>query len=136
MIEKEKCSLLNAGIVETIVKCHSSPKRTDLFIAETVSKITNLHQDLVAEDLAEDLAVIEALDLVEETTDHVKCLTQNAETVETIVKCHSSPKRTDLFIAETVSKITDKIRKIVLSNFQNSFIFNRLTQQKYARFVL
>ena len=127
MIEKEKCSLLNAGIVETIVKCHSSPKRTDLFIAETVSKITNLHQDLVAEDLAEDLAVIEALDLVEETTDHVKCLTQNAETVETIVKYHSSPKRTDLFIAETASKITDKIRKIVLSNFQNSFIFNRLT---------
>ena len=117
LIEKEKCSLQNAGIVETIVKCHSSLKMTDLFIAETVSKIINLNQDLVAVDLAEDqaalvvVAVIEALDLVDETTDHVKCLTQNAETVETIVKYHSSLKMTDLFIAETVSRITDKIKK-------------------------
>ena len=132
MIEKEKCSLQNAGIVETIVKCHFSLKRTDLFIAETVSKITNLHHDLVEDDLEEDLAamaVIGVLDLVEETTDHVKCLTQNAETVETIVRCHSSLKRKDLFIAETVSKITDKIKKIVLSNFQNSFILYSLIEQ-------
>ena len=136
MIEKEKCSLLNAGIVETIVKCHSSPRKTDLFIAETASKITNLLHDLEAVDLEEDPAVMaatEALDLADETTDHVKCLTQSAETVETIVKCHSSPRKTDLFIAETVSKITDKIKKIVLSNFQNSFIFYCLTSQNYAR---
>ena len=102
------------GIVETIVKCHSSLKMTDLFIAETVSKITNLNQDLVVVDLAEDpaaLMVTEALDLVDETTDHVKCLTQNAETVETIVKYHSSLKTRDLFIAETVSKITNKVKK-------------------------
>jgi hypothetical protein len=108
---------------------------TDLFIAETVSKITNLNQDLVAVDLEVDpvaLVVTEALDLVTETTDHVKCLTQNAETVEMIVKCHSSLKTKDLFIAETVSKITNKVKKIVLSNFQNSFIFNRTTQQSTA----
>ena len=123
------------GIVETIVKCHSSLKMTDLFIAETVSKITNLNQDLVVVDLAENpaaLVVTEALDLVDETTDHVKCLTQNAEIVETIVKYHSSLKTRDLFIAETVSKITNKVKKIVLSNFQNSFIFNCVIQQSTA----
>ncbi len=123
------------GIVETIVKCHSSLKMRDLFIAETASKTINLNQDLVAVDLEEDpaaLVVTEALDLVTETTDHVKCLTQNAETVETIVKCHSSLKTRDLFIAETVSKITNEVKKIVLSNFQNSFIFNRLIQQSTA----
>jgi hypothetical protein len=130
LIEKEKCSLQNAGIVEMIVKCHLSLRMTDLFIAETVSKITSLNQDLMAVDLEVDpvaLVVTEALDLVDETTDHVKCLTQNAETVEMIVKCHSSLKTKDLFIAETVSKITNKVKKIVLSNFQNSFILYSLT---------
>jgi hypothetical protein len=106
------------------VKYHSNQKKTDLFIAENVSKITNQPQDKVVEDLAEDLVdlvVTEALDLVEETTDHVKCMTQNAVTVEMIAKYHLSQKKTDLFIAETASKTT-KIRTIVLSNFQNSFI--------------
>ena len=113
LIEKEKCSLQNVGTVEMIVKYHSSQKMTDLFIAENVSKITNQNQDLVEVDLEDQaaMAVIEALDLVDETTDHVKCLTQNAETVETIVKYHSSQKMTDLFIAEIVSKITNKIKK-------------------------
>jgi len=96
-----------------IVKYHSSQKMTDLFIAESVSKITNQNQDLVVVDLEDQVAMVatEALDLVEETTDHVKCLTQNAETVEMIVKYHSSQKMTDLFIAESVSKITNNIRK-------------------------
>jgi hypothetical protein len=113
LIEKEKCSLQNVGTVETIVKYHFSQKMTDLFIAESASKITNQNQDLVVVDLEDQVAMVvtEALDLVEETTDHVKCLTQNAETVETIVKYHSSQKMTDLFIAESVSKITNKIRK-------------------------
>ena len=96
-----------------IVKYHSSQKTTDLFIAENVSKITNQNQDLVVEDL-EDLVVmveIEALDLVGEMIDHEKCLMQNAETVEMIVKYHSSQKTTDLFIAENVSKITNNIKK-------------------------
>ena len=113
LIEKEKCSLQNVGTVETIVKYHFSQKMTDLFIAESASKITNQNQDLVVVDLEDQAAMVvtEALDLVEETTDHVKCLTQNAETVETIVKYHFSQKMTDLFIAEIVSKITNKIRK-------------------------
>jgi len=114
LIEKEKCSLQNVGTVEMIVKYHSSQKMTDLFIAESASKITNQNQDLAVVDLEDQVAMVvvtEALDLVEETTDHVKCLTQNAETVEMIVKCHSNQKKTDLFIAEIASKTTNKIRK-------------------------
>ena len=99
------------------VKYHSNQKTIDLYIAENASKITNQHQELVAvdlEDQAEDLAdmvATEALDLVDAMIDHVKCLTQNAETVAMIVKYHSSQKTTDLYIAETVSKITNKIKK-------------------------
>jgi len=52
----------------------------------------------------------EVLDLVGEMIDHEKCLMQNAVTVEMIVKYHSSQKTTDLFIAENVSKITNKIK--------------------------
>jgi hypothetical protein len=106
------------------VKYHSNQKKTDLFIAENVSKTTNQPHDKVVEDLAVDLVdlvVTEALDLVEETIDHVKCMMQNAVTVVMIVKYHLSQKKTDLFIAENVSKITE-IRTIVLSNFQNYFI--------------
>jgi hypothetical protein len=107
------------------VKYHSNQKKTDLFIAEIASKIINLHQEKVVVDLVEDLAdlvEIEALDLVIETTDHVKCMTQNVGTVEMNVKCHSNHEKTDLFIAEIASKTTNKIRNTVLSNFQNSFI--------------
>jgi predicted GIY-YIG superfamily endonuclease len=115
LIEKEKCTPQNAVTVEMNVKCHSNQKKTDLFIAENASKTTNQSHDKVAvvdlvEDLA-DLVVTEVQDLAEETTDHVKCLTQNAVTVEMIVKCHSNQKKTDLFIAEIVFKTTNKIRK-------------------------
>jgi len=96
------------------VKFHSNQKTTDLFIAENVSKTTNRPQELVA-DLVEDLAamveVIEVQDLVEEMIDHEKCLTQHAETVEMNVKFHSNQKTTDLFIAENVSKTTNKASK-------------------------
>jgi hypothetical protein len=101
-----------------IVKYHSNQKKTDLFIAENVSKITNQNQEVgedSAEDPAEDPAVmveIEVLDLVVEMIDHEKCLTQNAGTVEMIVKYHSNQKKTDLFIAENVSKITDRVYKL------------------------
>jgi len=50
--------------------------------------------------------------MVVETTDHEKCLTQNALTVEMIVSYHSNQKTIDLCIAENVSKITDKISKL------------------------
>jgi hypothetical protein len=108
-----------------IVKFHSNQQKIDLFIAENVSKSTNQHQEVVVVDLVEVLVevlvedlvaamvdVIEVPDLVEETTDHEKCLTQNAATVEMIVKYHSNQKTTDLFIAENVSKITDKISRL------------------------
>jgi hypothetical protein len=107
-----------------IVKFHSNQQKIDLFIAENVSKSINQHQEVVVVDLVEVLVevlvedlvamvdVIEVPDLVEETTDHEKCLTQNAQTVEMIVKYHSNQKTTDLFIAEIVSKITDKISRL------------------------
>jgi hypothetical protein len=116
--EKEKCLTQNAGTVERIVKYHSNQKKTDLFIAENVSKSINQNQEVgedSEEDPKEDPAVmveIEVLDLVKETIDHEKCLTQNAGTVEMIVKYHSNQKKTDLFIAENVSKITDRVYKL------------------------
>ena len=118
LIEKEKCTPLHVVTVETNVRCHLSPKKTDLFIAGNASKITSLSQDKAAADLAE----TEVLDLVEETTDPAKCSTQNVATVETIVRYHSNQKKTDLFIAKNASKTTNNIRNPVLSNFQNSFI--------------
>ena len=124
LIEKEKCTLQHAVTAVMNVKYHSNQKKTDLFIAGNVSKITNQLQDKVVADLVEDLVDLvatEALDLVDETIDHVRCMMQNAVTVVMIAKSHSSQKKTDLFIAETASKTT-KIRTIVLSNFQNSFI--------------
>jgi hypothetical protein len=97
------------------VKYHSNQKKTDLFIAENASKNTNQNQDLVEvdlEDQVEDLEVMveteAVLDLVTETIDHEKCLMQNAETVEMIVKYHSNQKKTDLFIAENASRIIDQ----------------------------
>jgi hypothetical protein len=103
-----------------IVNYHSNQQKIDLFIAENVSKSINQHQEVAVVDLEEVLVedlvamvdVIEVPDLVEETTDHEKCLTQNVPTVEMIVKYHSNQKTTDLFIAEIVSKITDKISRL------------------------
>ncbi len=115
LIEKEKCTPQHAVTVEMNVKYHSNQKMTDLFIAENASKTTNQPQEKVAVDLAEDLAdlvVIEVQDLAEETIDHVKCLTQNAATVEMIVKFHSSQKTTDLCIAENVSKIINQLQEV------------------------
>jgi hypothetical protein len=52
------------------------------------------------------------VEIEEEMKDHEKCMMQNAETVEMIVKYHSNQKKTDLYIAEIVSKITDNISKL------------------------
>jgi hypothetical protein len=91
-----------------IVKYHSNQNKTDPYIAENVSKITNQSHDKV-EDQVE---MIEVLDLVIEMKDHEKCMTQNAEIVEMIVKYHSNQRKTDLYIAEIASKITDNISKL------------------------
>ena len=97
----------NAEIVERTVKYHSNQNKIDLYIAENVSKITNQNHEIET-DLVED----KAEDLVEEMIDHEKCMMQNAEIVEMIVKYHSNQKKTDLYIAETASKITDNTNKL------------------------
>jgi hypothetical protein len=98
----------NAEIVERIVKYHSNQNKTDLYIAENVSKITNQNHEIEI-DLVEDKV---AEDLVEEMRDHEKCTMQNAEIVERIVKYHLDQRKTDLYIAENASKITDNISKL------------------------
>jgi len=105
-----------------IVKFHSDQKMTDLFIAGNVSKTTNLPHDLVVDLVVELVDMIEVQDLVEEMIGHEKCLTQNAVTVEMIVKYHSDQKMTDLFIAGNVSKTTNKVERIGLSIFQNPLL--------------
>ncbi len=107
------------------VKYHSNQRTTDLFIAENVSKSTNhknaledldsvVDQATVEDQATEDLATVEdqateGPGLVE-TIDQERCLLQPVATVEMNVKYHSNQRTTDLFIAENVSKITDKIR--------------------------
>ena len=97
----------NAEIVEMIVKYHSNQNKIDPYIAENVSKITNQNHEIEI-DLVED----KVEDLVEEMKDHEKCMTQNAEIVEMIVKYHSNQRKTDLYIAENASKITDNTNKL------------------------
>jgi hypothetical protein len=94
----------NVEIVEMIVKYHSNQNKIDPCIAENASKITNQNHEIEI-DLVEDKAV----DLVEEMIDHEKCMMQNVEIVEMIVKYHSNQRKIDLFIAENASKITDNI---------------------------
>jgi hypothetical protein len=97
----------NAEIVERIVKYHSNQNKIDPYIAENASKITNQNHEIEI-DLVED----KVEDLVEEMKDHEKCMTQNAEIVEMIVKYHSNQRKTDLYIAENVSKTTDNTNKL------------------------
>jgi len=111
-IEKERCLMQNAGIVEMTVKYHSNPKKTDLYIAKIASKNTN-QSHVVVPDLVEDRIMVEVTeetevpDLVDAMTDQERCLMQNVVTVEMTVKYHSNPKKTDLYIAENASKIID-----------------------------
>ncbi len=54
---------------------------------------------------------IEVLDLAE-MTDQEKCSKQLVATVETNARYHLSQKITDPFIAENVSKITDRMKNL------------------------
>ncbi len=120
------------------VKYHSNQKTTDQYIAENVSKNTSQNHvvvdlDLVAdqamvevlviEDLVmvedqatEDLAMVEVLVIEDqglaEMIDQEKCLQQHVVTVEMNVKYHSNQETKDQYIAENVSKITDKISRL------------------------
>jgi hypothetical protein len=114
-------------IVEKKLKYHSNQNMIDLYIAENVSKITNLKKVVVVLDSTEDqvmvemiedqvmVEVIEALDLVEvqETKDQTKCLLQPVGTVEMNAKYHSNQNMTDLFIAKNVSKIINHKKVVV-----------------------
>jgi hypothetical protein len=119
-IEKDKCLLQHVANVETNVKYHSIQQATDQYTAENVSKIINQNVVVLglAEDqaLEEDLAMVEGQEMTEapgmvevQETDHDKCSRQPVVTVEMSVKCHSSQKRKDQFIATIVSKIINKI---------------------------
>ena len=121
LIEKEKCLPQPVVTVEMNVKYHSSQKRTDLFIAKSVSKNINHKNVVVALDLTEDRVMVEMIEVpglaeVQETVDQEKCLPQPVVTVEMNVKYHSSQKRTDLFIAKSVSKNINKISKLLFRN--------------------
>jgi hypothetical protein len=98
--------------VERIVKYHSNQNKTDLYIAENVSKNTNQSHEKVVDLVEDQVVMIEVLDSVTEMRDHEKCMTQNAEIVEMIVKYHFNQRKTDLYIAENASKITDNISKL------------------------
>jgi hypothetical protein len=107
---QEKCLLQPVVTVAMNVKYHSNQKTTDLYIAENVSKSINIKNAEAVLDVAVD-QVIEAPDSVE-TIDQEKCLLQPVVTVAMNVKYHSNQKTTDLYIAENVSKITDKTSKL------------------------
>ncbi len=103
--------------MEMNVKYHSNQKTTDLFIAETVSKIISHKNVVVVLDLTEDRVMVEmteALGLVrvQENADQENRILQLVVIVEMNVKYHLYQKKTDLFIAETAFKITNKINKL------------------------
>ena len=115
------------------VKYHSNQKTTDQYIAENVSKNTSQNHVVVDLDLVADQAMVEDLVMVEdqatedlvmvevlviedqglaEMIDQEKCLQQHVVTVEMNVKYHSNQETKDQYIAENVSKITDKISRL------------------------
>ncbi len=82
-------------------------------VEDLVTEDRVMVEDLVIEDrvmaeMTEDPVMAEG----QETIDQEKCLPQPVVTVEMNVKYHSSQKTTDLFIAENVFKITDKVSKL------------------------
>jgi len=92
------------------VKYHLSQDKTSLFIVTNAFRSTNHKAE--AADLAEVIEVVTEAGSteVQETTDHEKCTRQHVATVATNVKYHSSQKRTDLFIARTVSKTIKEVK--------------------------
>ena len=101
------------------VKFHSSQKVTNQSIVMNVFRNTNqkAEEAQVVEDLAveEALAVEEVLAAEEDLTeDHVKCTKLLVETAARHVKCHSSQKVTNQYIAANVFKVIEETKKISL----------------------
>ena len=101
------------------VKFHSSQEVTNQSIVMSVFRNTN--QKAEEAQVVEDLAVEEAL-VAEEvlaaeedlTEDHVKCTKLLVETAARHVKCHSSQKVTNQYIAANVFKVIEETKKIIL----------------------
>ena len=101
------------------VKFHSSQKVTNQSIATNVFRNTNqkAEEAQVVEDLAvEEVLVAEEVLAEEEdlTEDHVKCTKLLVETAARHVKCHSSQKVTNQYIAANVFKVIEETKKIIL----------------------
>ena len=101
------------------VKFHSSQKVTNQSIATNVFRNTNqkAEEAQVVEDLAVEEALAEEEVLAEEedlTEDHVKCTKLLVETAARHVKCHSSQKVTNQYIAANVFKVIEETKKIIL----------------------
>ena len=101
------------------VKFHSSQEVTNQSIVMSVFRNTNqkAEEAQVVEDLAveEALAVEEVLAAEEDLTeDHVKCTKLHVETAARHVKCHSSQKVTNQYIAANVFKVIEETKKIIL----------------------
>ena len=95
------------------VKFHSSQKVTNQSIATNVFRNTN--QKAEEAQVVEDLAVEEVLAEEEDLTeDHVKCTKLLVETAARNVKCHSSQKVTNQYIAANVFKVIEETKKIIL----------------------
>ncbi len=101
------------------VKFHSSQEVTNQSIVMSVFRNTNqkaeeaqVVEDLAAEEvLAADEVLAEEEDLTE---DHVKCTKLLVETAARHVKCHSSQKVTNQYIAANVFKVIEETKKIIL----------------------
>jgi hypothetical protein len=101
------------------VKFHSSQKVTNQSIATNVFRNTNqkAEEAQVVEDLAVEEALVAEEVLAEEedlTEDHVKCTKLLVETAARHVKCHSSQKVTNQYIAANVFKVIEETKKIIL----------------------
>ena len=101
------------------VKFHSSQKVTNQSIVTSVFRNTNqkAEEAQVVEDLAVEEALAEEEVLAEEedlTEDHVKCTKLLVETAARHVKCHSSQKVTNQYIAANVFKVIEETKKIIL----------------------
>jgi len=95
------------------VKFHSSQEVTNQSIATNVFRNTN--QKAEEAQVVEDLAVEEVLAEEEDLTeDHVKCTKLLVETAARHVKCHSSQKVTNQYIAANVFKVIEETKKIIL----------------------
>ena len=104
-------------IVANNAKFHLSQDRTNQSTVTNVFQSINQHLEevQVAEDLeAEVAAEVVLAEEVDLTEDHEKCTKLLVETAARNVKCHSSQKVTNQYIAANVFKVIEETKKIIL----------------------